>query len=173
MVTLMDEEDVEELERKLMGRLQALPPGGTLRVSFVGVRIASGAARKLLVPALRYVQSAEGRGRTLVLDELSGSTPYNVRAMLRSEELAAVVRDAGGRPALDGAVDAALESTFAFVAGRPEATAHDVQGHFGLQTVAAATNRLARLHRLGALRRDGPRPLPAGGIEYVYTAVTA
>ena len=170
--TFVDEEDVAGLEHALWKRLKELPEAATLSVSFAGVTIASGAARKLLERALRRVQSGELRGRALVLDHIRGTSSYNVRAMLISEKLWAVARIDGKSATLIGdAKDDALKTTFEFVASRDDATARDVQDHFKLNTVAAATNRLARLQRIGAVRRDGPRPLEGGGIEYVFTAV--
>src|SRR6185437_15905303 len=141
--TFMDEEDVAGLEPKLWSQLKQLREGATLRVSFAGVKMASGAARKLLDRVLRRIQSGELRGRGLVLDDLSRSVSYNIRVMLLSEKLCAVARVDGAPPTLLGDVEEALKSTFEFVATRDDATARDIQDHFKLNTVAAATNRLA------------------------------
>jgi predicted transcriptional regulator len=55
-----------------------------------------------------------------------------------------------------------------FVTRRRSVTSRDVADAFGW-SIANASNKLARLVRLGVVLRGGPMPVPAGGREYVFT----
>lgn len=166
---LFEASDAVAAETEILKKLGALPEGGLLVVDFAKVRIASEAARQLLRRAIMRITSGEYRDRYVVLENLDRSR-YSVDAMLRLEELTAVLRGPSG-PSLLGKRDRVAAETFDFVATGEAVTAKMVMDHFGLQNIAAATNRLASLAKLALVRRLGPRALPTGGREYVFSAV--
>lgn len=163
-------EEIVEIEQLLLDTLASSPPGAVVTVNFLGVRIASEAARQLLKRALLRLGSGELEDRFLILDHL-GRSHYSVEAMLRLEGLTAVERTPDG-PRLIGKVDSVAAATFEFVASQGEVTAKAILQQFKLQNIAAATNRLTALTKSALVRRTGPRPLPSGGREYVFTAVS-
>ncbi|WP_373062616.1 hypothetical protein [Gemmatimonas sp.] len=167
--SLFTYDDAEPIERLLLDELNSLPEGGLLIVDFDGVRAASEAARQLLRRPLLRLFSGELKDRYLVLDHLE-KCRYSVDAMLEKEELVAVARTAEG-PLLRGAVEGVAAETYAYAVAHDEVTAKMVFDHFELQGLAAATNRLTNLARLGVIRRTGIRSLPAGGREYLYVAI--
>ena len=152
-----------------MDRLNELPAGALLIVDFTGVRAASEAARQLLRRAILRLASGELDDRFLVLDHLE-KCRYSVDAMLEKEALVAVERTAEG-PKLRGAVEGVASETYAYVASQDAVTAKQVFDHFQLQGLAAATNRLTTLAKLGVIRRTGVRSLAGGGREFLYGAV--
>lgn len=163
------EEQTAQAELRLLSALESLPQGGLIVIDFAETRIASEAARQLLKRALLRLGSGELEDRFVVLDHVEPSR-YSVDAMLRREGLTAVERTASG-PRLIGKQDPVAVATFEFVAGGDEVTAKAVMDKFDLQNIAAATNRLSSLAKMGLVRRTGPRPLPTGGREYVFAAV--
>ncbi len=166
---LFTHEEAAPLEAALLDRLAALPPGGLLAVDFERTRIASEAARQLLRRAILRITSGEFEDRFLVLTHLDRSR-YSVDAMLRREGLTTVERTPEG-PVLIGQVERVAAETFAFASTKDAVTASMVYDHFELQGIATATNRLTSLAKAALVRRAGPRPLPSGGREYVYSAV--
>ena len=163
--------DVEAapLESVLLQRLQELPLGGLLPLDFGDVRIASEAARQLVRRAIIRLSSGELTERYIVLINLDRNR-YNLEAMLQREGLVTVERTAAG-PKLIGRVERAAEETFDFAAALNAVTASMVQERFGLQGIAAATNRLTNLAKLALIRNAGPRSLPGGGREFLFAAV--
>lgn len=106
----------------------------------------------------------------MVLSRL-GRGFYNIKVMLDSEHLSAVVRGDDGRSKLIGDVEPAVSETYDYIARRSSATARDVQKAFDLNTVAAATNRLAKLVKIGAVQRVGQESVEGGGMQYRYAPV--
>ena len=164
------EEEVAQAELRLLDALETMPKGGLLVIDFEGTRIASEAARKLLKRPLLRLGTGEFEDRFIVLDHVNPSR-YSVDAMLRREGLSAVERTSAG-PRIIGKQDPVAVATFDFVAAGDQVTAKEVLDHFQLQNIASATNRLTSLAKIGLIRRTGPRPLPTGGREYVFTAVS-
>lgn len=163
--------DVEAtpLETALLHRLHELPPGSLLPLDFGDVRIASEAARQLIRRAIIRLSSGELPERYIVLINLNRNR-YNLEAMLQREGLVTVERTPAG-PKLIGRVERAAEETFDFAAALNAVTASMVQERFGLQGIAAATNRLTNLAKLALIRNIGPRSLSAGGREFLFAAV--
>lgn len=164
------EEQIAGAEQRLLDRLESAPPGVVVAVNFAETLIASEAARQLLKRALLRLGSGELEDRFLILEQL-GRSHYSIQAMLRLEGLTTVERTSAG-PRLIGKVDPVAAATFEFVAAHQDVTANAVLKHFDLQNIAAATNRMTALTKSAAVRRTGPRPLPSGGREYVFTAVS-
>jgi hypothetical protein len=166
----MWEEEVTAIERALLQQIEKLGPFGTLVVNFEGVTLASDAARRLLKRAIQRIQGGDWKDRAIVLTGLARGV-YNVRVMLLSEQLAVVARGESGRATLMGDAEPAVTETYDFLVSRGSGTARDVQNAFGLNTVAAATNRLIRLAKLGAARRIAQESVEGGGMQYRYAAV--
>jgi hypothetical protein len=166
----MWDEEVVPMERALLLRMDQLSPGDTLVVNFDGVSMSSDAARRLLKRTILRVQGGEWSDRAVVLDRL-GRGRYNVKVMLQSEHLAVVARNEKGAATLLGDAEPAAIDTYELLAKRSSATARDVLKAFSLNTVAAATNRLARLAKIGAVRRVGQESVEGGGLQYRYAAV--
>jgi hypothetical protein len=168
--SLFTKADTEDAERRLLDTLDSLPPGSLLLIDFFGLRISSEAARQLLRRALLRITTGELTDRFLILGDL-GDSLYNVDVMLIGESLTAVERSEDEGPQLRGVVDPAIRDTYAYLAGKPVATASMVLNDLGLSTISAATNRLTTLTKLGLARRVTQRPVAGGGREYVYAAV--
>jgi hypothetical protein len=168
--SLFTRADTEAAEIALLERLERAAPGTLLVVDFSTVRISSEAARQLLRRALLRIAGGEFADRYLVLGDL-GESRYNVEVMLVGESLIAVERSEDEGPKPRGAVDPAIRVTYEYVVSKPTATASMVLNDLGLTAIAAATNRLSNLARLGLARRVEQRPVQGGGREYVYAAV--
>jgi hypothetical protein len=168
--SLFTKAEAEDAERALLDTLDALAPGTLLLVDLSGIRISSEAARQLLRRALLRITRGELSDRYLVLGDL-GESLYNVDVMLSSESLTMVERTDEEGPQLRGVVDPAIRDTYAYLAGKPTATASMVLNDLGLSTISAATNRLTNLTKLGLARRVTQRAVSGGGREYVYAAV--
>ena len=166
----MWDEEVASIERALLLQMEKLSTGTTMVIDFNGIAMASDAARRLLKRAILRIQGGEWSDRAIVLEKL-GSGLYNVKVMLLSERLAVVIRTENDGPTLLGEIEPAVLETYRFVVRRKSATARDVQKAFALNTVAAATNRLARLAKVGAVRRIGQEAVEGGGLQYRYAAV--
>ncbi|MBB4635973.1 hypothetical protein [Longimicrobium terrae] len=168
--SLFTRADTETAELALLERLEREPPGTLLTVDFSGVRISSEAARQLLRRAILRITGGELTERFLVLGDL-GESRYNVEVMLAGESLVAVERSKDEGAKARGAVDPAVRTTYDYLASKPTATASMVLNDLGLSAIAAATNRLSNLAKLGLARRVEQRPVSGGGREYVYAAV--
>jgi hypothetical protein len=168
--SLFTRADTESAELALLDQLERERPGTLLLVDFSGVRISSEAARQLLRRALLRISGGELAERYLVLGDL-GESRYNVEVMLLGESLIAVERSQDEGPKARGAVDPAVRTTYEYLVSRPTATASMVLNDLGLSAIAAATNRLSNLAKLGLARRVEQRPVSGGGREYVYAAV--
>ena len=162
--------DTEAAELALLDRLEKEERGILLLVDFSGVRISSEAARQLLRRALLRITAGELAEKYLVLGDL-GESRYNVEVMLLGESLIAVERSEDEGPKPRGAVDPAVRATYEYLVSKPTATASMVLSDLGLSAIAAATNRLSNLAKLGLARRVEQRPVAGGGREYVYAAV--
>jgi hypothetical protein len=167
--SLFTHDETAALEDQLLARLEAAPAGSLLAVDFEGVRMASEAARQFLRRAAVRVTSGELDDRYLVLSRL-GTSRYNVKVMLLGEGLVMAHRGLDG-PELLGQIEASSKETFAFVSTQGITSARDVFMHFGLASIAAATNRLSALAKLALVRRVGQRPIPGGGREFLFAAV--
>lgn len=167
--SLFTHDETAALEAQLLARLEALPIASLLAIDFEGVRIASEAARQFLRRAVVRLTSGELDDRYLVLTRL-GTSRYNVKVMLLGEGLVMAHRGLDG-PELLGQIEASAKETFAFVATKGITSARDVFTHFGLASIAAATNRLSVLAKLALVRRVGQRPVPGGGREFLFSAV--
>lgn len=163
-------DETEQLERALLARLRRLESGCTLVVDFDGINMASDAARQFLLQSLRQVQGGELVDRGIVLTNL-GRGLYNIEAMLLSERVTAVERTSDSDARLLGEVDPAAVETYALLVKQRTTTASEVRRTLNLNTIAAATNRLTKLSKLGAARRVGQEPVEGGGLQYRYAAI--
>lgn len=167
-------DDVRDAESALLGVVASAPQGTIIRVDFSEVSIASEAVRGLLRRPLRRIhggEQAEAPERYIVLENV-GRNWHSLEVTLRYEDLVSIAyRAASSEPELAGKADPAMAETYEFVRSVPDATAKLVMVRFGLNTIAAASNRLASLLKSALVRRVEERPTGAGGRQYVYTAV--
>lgn len=164
-------EQVAEIRGALLSELERLPIGETVTIDFDDVGMSSGAARKFLATALNQIKrGGQFEGKGVVLSGL-GNGKYDVKVMLESENLTAVVREDGNRTTLLGSAEQATVETYEFLSTKDTALAREVKDAFGLGSVAAATNRLARLAEIGVVRRVGQESAEGGGVQYLYAAV--
>jgi hypothetical protein len=168
--TAFNDEEAKPAEDSLLAELERLPAGGLLPIDLADGRVSSEGARQLLRRALLRLSGGELPDRFLVIQNAAANR-YNLRAMLKSEGLVAVLRGTNGSAELEGAVDPAAGETYKFLLSAPEGTAKMAMNHWNLENISTATNRLSNLARLGLARRLGPRPASGGGREYVYSAV--
>ncbi len=167
--SLFTHDEALPLEQQLLARLDTLAPGSLLPIDFEGVRIASEAARQLLRRAVTRLTSGELEDRYVILTRL-GTSRYNVRVMLLGEGLVVAHRMPDG-PELLGQIEDSARATFNWIAQREVVSARDVLHALDLQTISAATNRLAALARLALVRRVGQRTVPGGGREYLFASI--
>lgn len=165
--------DVAAAELELLHELESAYPAAIVRIDFDGIRIASGAVRALLRRPVRRIVGgdlAELSGRYLVLENV-GDSWDSVAVTLRDEGIAMVAYcKKGDEPEVLGKTDAALTETYRFVRASGEATAKAVMDTFRLNTIAAASNRLATLAKHALVHRvDDKR---AGMRQYVYHAIS-
>ncbi|MEO6197268.1 MAG: hypothetical protein ABIP58_04080 [Dehalococcoidia bacterium] len=158
------------LEVALFESLEMLPPGGLLPIDFAQARVSSEAARRFLRRGIFRLTGGELPDRFIVFQNAKDSR-YNLKVMLKTEGLVAVVRTGDATTELIGAVDPAVQQTYDYLKTRTEGTAKQVATDLGLANISTATNRLSNLAASGLVRRMGPRPAIGGGREYFYAAV--
>jgi hypothetical protein len=166
--------DVQDAEKGLLELLDTTALGTIVRVDVARVRIASAAVRGLLRRALRRIQGgdqAELLDRYIVLENI-GDSWHSFDVTLKSENLLVTgYRSASDRASLLGEPDIAVAETYRFMQNKEYVTAKMVMAHFELNTIAAASNRLATLLKYGLVRRVEERPTVTGGRQYLYQAI--
>jgi len=170
-VSLFGADEAAPAEPVILESLERLGAGGLVVIDFDGVRVSSEAARQLLGRAIRRITSGELSDRFVILWQL-GASSYNTKVMLEGEGLTTVERLATSPGArLLGRFEPAVRETFDFVLSTESTTAGEVKEALGLESTAAATNRLTRLAKLALVRRIAERAIAGGGREFVYSAV--
>jgi len=152
-------------------RLQAVPEGRALWLSFEGVRMMTPSfADATIVELLRGLRAGRYGDRYLILADPNDDTVVSLegtfeRRLHRSLKLAVVLyRD--GECGLFGPVEQNLQETWRIVAERGTLTARELADRLDLE-INTASMRLLKLHGLGLLARR--EEVSAAGRQHIYT----
>lgn len=164
---------------ELEARLRSSPVGGVTPLDLSGSSLTASCIAAVLSPALLAITRGEIRGRYVVGIDPAGRNGWDADAALNKQsnalgaKLACVWRGVGG-PALVGAVDEQVASTYRFVLARAEG-AHGVTSRVMAEeegiTIQAASNRFAKAAALGLIHPARREVVSGGGAQHLYVPV--
>lgn len=164
---------------ELEARVRSAPVGRVTPLDFSEVSLTASCIAALVTPVLLAITRGEIRGRYLVGLDPSGRNEWDADAALNKQahalgaKLACVWRGLEG-PALVGAVDEQVASTYRFVLDRSEGTqgvtSRIMAEEEGI-TIQAASNRFAKAAALGILHAARREVVSGGGVQHLYLPV--
>ncbi|MAQ95570.1 MAG: hypothetical protein CMM84_18845 [Rhodothermaceae bacterium] len=170
---------IQRLAGDLATWLKEAEPQTVVRVRLDAPLSASAHAR-VLGPALRMVAGGECPGRYVVVEDPARENDYDAEAALEKEsktaklKLVCVWREPNQPARLIGAVDAAVEQTYALTRDRwalgQSTTARDLAEAIGA-SIQSASNRMAKAAQLGVLCQVDESSPDGGGVQRVFVPI--
>ena len=160
----------KEIREKVAKLIDAAPADRVLPVDFSSVRYLDFSCADELFGKLLSRLAADLAGRYLVLTGLLPTARENVDAALKLRKLACVSRMSGGEAEVLGEPPPELLETWKLARDRGALTVKDLVKEFDIAT-NAASNRLAKLARLGLIAKVRTEGMESGGRVFVYECV--
>jgi len=161
----------KRLRDDIVQALDALPSDTLLPLDFGRVRFLDySCADELVAKLVRRVSAGDLGGRYIILSNASDSVRENISAALTLRQLACVYEGLNGGPEILGRLSPELRDTYVLALQCGQITARNVVERTG-KTIAASSNRLARLKGLGLLAWIGSEAGDVGGRQNVFVPV--
>jgi hypothetical protein len=159
------------LREEVIQVLEVLPPDSVLPLGFGRVRFLDySCADELIAKLVRRVSAGDLGNRYVVLVQASDSVRENVSAALTLRQLTCVYEPANGEPELLGRVSPELRETYLIALHNGQITARDIVERTS-KSIAASSNRLARLRALGLVAWVGSEAGDVGGRQNIFVPV--
>lgn len=178
MLTDQEADAVHVARDCLESALASAPAGSVVPLSLEGIELSASCVAAVLGPVISKIVDQSFQARYVVGLDPSAKNRWDADAGLVKEshrtnqKLVCVWRTAEGVELL-GDVDDQVRTTYAFVVDREGrgVTARDLADHENI-SIQAASNRLAKAHKLGVIHKATRRSVSgSGGSENVYIPV--
>ena len=159
----------KNLREAIVDHLESLAPDTVLPIDFHKVRFLDfSCADELIAKLVRRIVGGDLSERHILIKNASETLRENISPALTLRQLACIYEGNNGVPELLGKVSPELRETYEFALRRDQFTARDLVAETG-KSIAASSNRLARLKSLGLIVWIGSEAGDAGGRQNIFT----
>jgi hypothetical protein len=162
-----------ELQAEVIARLESLPKDSVLPLDFAAVRaINFSFADELVAKIARRIAAGEPGRRFIVLCNVGEGPQEDLTAALKARDSVCVLEENDGRRTILGDISPEMRSTYDFAVENGRVTARDlIEQKEKTMSIAASSNRLARLRDMALLVPVESETVAAGGRQNIFVPV--